>query len=203
MKQPNYEQAKRYALDRLQRELSPQLYYHSLAHTRDDVLVAAQRFAKEEQVDDATLLLVCTAAVYHDVGYVIQRDEHEAAGVVIAREVLPKFGYDPAQIQAISGMIMATRLPQTPHNLLEEIIADADMDSLGRNDFLTISFNLQSELAAVGMVVEDKDWLARQKRFLESHRYFTNAARRLRDEGKQNNIQLLERMIAEHDHQRG
>src|SRR5688500_819275 len=35
--QPDYEAALRYALDRLERELSPNLFYHSLQHTRDDV----------------------------------------------------------------------------------------------------------------------------------------------------------------------
>ena len=28
-------------------------------------------------------------------------------------------------------MIMATRLPQSPHGLLQEILADADLDVLG------------------------------------------------------------------------
>ena len=34
----DYERAKQYALGRLAGELSPHLAYHSLRHTRDDVL---------------------------------------------------------------------------------------------------------------------------------------------------------------------
>ena len=34
---------------------------------------------------------------------------------------LPEYGYSTGQIDRICGMIMATQIPQTPHNKLEEI----------------------------------------------------------------------------------
>lgn len=41
MGQPDFEQAVQYALGRLERELSLKLCYHSLEHTRDDVVPAS------------------------------------------------------------------------------------------------------------------------------------------------------------------
>ena len=196
MSLPDFERAKQYALDRLKRELDPTLSYHSLAHTRDDVLPAAERLAVMEHVDAVSLLLLRTAACYHDIGFVEQRHEHESAGVLIARAILPQFGYGPDQIDAICGMIMATRLPQSPHTLLEAILADADLDSLGRDDFLPRSLALRDELAAFGAPASEEAWYARQLGFLQTHRFFTPAARALRETQKRRNIATVTALLA-------
>ena len=78
--QPDFDSARAYALRRLEHELSPALCYHSVVHTRDDVVVAAERLAALEGVDDAALLLLRTAAYFHDLGFLEQRDQHENAG---------------------------------------------------------------------------------------------------------------------------
>ncbi|MBM4425304.1 MAG: HD domain-containing protein [Chloroflexi bacterium] len=191
MNPPDYDRAAQYALRRLERELSPVYTYHSLWHTRDDVLPGVERLALAEGVSADDLLLLRTAALFHDIGFVVQRDEHEAVGARIAREALPQFDYSPAQIALIDGMIMATKLPQSPRTLLEQILADADLDGLGRADFLNRGLSLRMELSAFGIVSTDSEWWAGQIAFIESHRYFTAAARALRDEQKQKNLELL------------
>ena len=191
MHQPDFERAQLYALERLERELAPTLYYHNLWHTRDEVVPAVERLAAMEGVDGEALWLLRTAALFHDIGFVEQRTEHEAAGVRIAAEALPRFGYSPAQVARIGGMIMATKLPQSPHDLLEELLADADLDVLGRKDFLPRNQALRAELAAAGQPLTDQQWYSGQHRFLQAHRYWTAAARALRDAGKQQNLALL------------
>lgn len=187
----DFEQAKAYALERLERELSPKLTYHSLAHTRDDVAPAAARLAEMENVTSQDRVLLMTAAYYHDIGYTVRRLEHEQVGTEIAAEVLPRFGYTSEAIAVINRIIMATRLPQSPSNLLEAIMADADLDVLGRPDNLEKSLNLRKELAAFGTVFTDEQWYSRQMSFLQAHEYFTPAARRLRSAGKRRNIAIL------------
>jgi uncharacterized protein len=88
-------------------------------------------------------------------------------------------------------MIMATRLPQAPHTLLEQIVADADLDVLGRPDFVTRNQDLHVELAAFEGAVDDCDWYRIQLAFLREHRYWTASARSLREEHKQHNIAAL------------
>src|SRR5690606_32043825 len=105
MNHPNFEQAKRYALSRLKKELSPLLYYHSYAHTSEDVLLAVRRFCSEEGIDPATRLLIQTAALFHDIGYLVQRHEHEQIGVDIAQSALPQYGYSVEDLALISEMI--------------------------------------------------------------------------------------------------
>ena len=42
MSQPDFDAARDYALARLAREVSRELHYHSLAHTRDEVVPAVR-----------------------------------------------------------------------------------------------------------------------------------------------------------------
>lgn len=191
MHQPDFEHAREYALQRLRQDLSPSLYYHSLAHTCDEVLPASERYADLLTIGPADLLLLRTAALYHDIGFVEQAIEHEAAGARIAAEVLPRFGYNDTQIRLIGGMIMATRLPQSPNTLLEAILADADLDVLGREDYMARNRALRAEWAAQGRTLSDLEWYTDQLSFIRSHHYWTDAAHSLRNFGKQRNIQSV------------
>jgi uncharacterized protein len=193
--QPDFAGARAYALGRLERELSPTLCYHSVMHTRDDVVVAVEHLAAQEGVAGEALLLLLTAAYFHDLGFVEQREQHEAIGAQVASEALPRFGYRPDQIALIEGMIMATRLPQTPQTPLECILADADLDVCGRADFLALNRCLRAELAAAGRSASDQEWYSEQLSFLRAHRYWTAAARATRDEVKRANIAALEQLL--------
>lgn len=189
-------QATAYALGRLTRELSPSLVYHSLEHTRNEVLPAADWLAAESGLssEDRSLLLV--AACFHDLGFVERYEENERLAACIAGEVLPGFGYGPRDVEMVTGMILATRLPQDPHTLLEQILVDADLDVLGRDDFLQRNADLRREQATYCGPMPDGQWYTAQLNFIRSHRYFTPAAERLRGEGKRRNIRALEEMCA-------
>jgi uncharacterized protein len=194
---PDLELAKHYALDRLARELSPALHYHSLAHTRDEVVPATARLAEEEGVSGDRLTLLLTAAYFHDIGFIYLRDGHEQAGARLAGEALPRFGYSAEDIAAIDRMIMATQLPQSPANLLEAILADADLDMLGRDDYWQRHRDLRAEWAAFGQIESDYGWYRIQLAFQSGHQYFTAAARRLRGPTKQGIIERLRTLNAE------
>jgi uncharacterized protein len=192
---PDYKAARAYALRRLEEELSPQLFYHSLDHTRREVVPAVDRFASREGFASEGFQLLRTAAYFHDVGFVVQYDGHESASVRIASEILPSFQFMPAQVDIVCSAIMATRLPQSPTNLLEEILVDADLDILGKKNFFSRSKDLQHELDAQGRGVDDLQWYATQVKFLMGHTYWTAAARDLRNAQKQRNIDHLERLL--------
>jgi uncharacterized protein len=196
MRQPDFEAARQYALDRLQRELSPLITYHTVAHTLDEVAPAADQFAALEGVTGEDLLLR-TAAIYHDSGYVEQQHEHEEGSVRIAAAALPGFGYSPAQIEVIAGIIRATQLPQDPRTLVEKIMADADLNVLGQADYLSHSAALRQEWAALGRPMTDAQWYGSQLQFLRDHRYFTAAARSLRGAQKQINMAAMAALLAQ------
>jgi uncharacterized protein len=194
---PDYEGAQRYALERLERELSPSLSYHSLWHTRDEVAVRAKRLAQEEGLSTEIQQLIGSAACFHDIGFVLQLTDHEIVSARIAAEVLPHFGFLPAHIASVQGMILATQVPQRPHNRLEQILADADLDVLGRDDFFSRNRALRAELAKCGVTTTDDLWYPQQLQFLQLHRYYTKTACCERLQTKQRNAERLRRLIAD------
>ncbi|MCL4869661.1 MAG: HD domain-containing protein [Anaerolineae bacterium] len=193
--EPDFAQAIEYALQRLATELPPYLTYHNLWHTQEDVLPAAVRLARLTGIPEADIDLLRVAAAYHDIGYLYVVQEHEMVGASIAAQLLPDFGFSWPQIERVINLIMATRIPQTPDNLLEQCLADADLDALGRDDFLQRSEALRLETAALGQPFDLLAWDARQLGFLQTHHYFTAAARSLREATKQKHIVLLKAKI--------
>jgi hypothetical protein len=82
-----------------------------------------------------------------------------------------------------------------PHTLLERILADADLDVFGRDDFLALNGCLRAELAAAGSLFSDREWYSGQINFMRAHQYWTPGARALRDDKKRANIALLEQLL--------
>jgi len=191
----NFEALKKHVLSRLERELPPRLYYHGIHHTRDDVLPAAMKLGELAKLSPHDFLLLQTAALYHDIGYIESYKEHEVVGARIASEELPELGYEPRDVQKVVNMIMATRMPQSPHTLSEQLMCDADLDSLGREDFFVTSHSLRLELSYKGVDVRVRDWYERQHNFLSIHTYHTEFATELRNSGKQKNIDELANLL--------
>lgn len=189
-----FEKVKKFILDKLKKDLPKNLTYHSLGHIKD-VYAAAENLAKHEKIVGEDLTLLLTAVLFHDSGFLIQQKEHERVGCELASLYLPDFGYNDEQIDRINGMIMATRIPQTPHNKLEKIICDADLDYLGRDDFFKIGNYLFDELCMYGIISTENDWNRLQVRFLEGHRYFTKSAKELRKAKKDEHLALIKSKI--------
>lgn len=183
--------------DELSRKLSPHLHFHDVAHTRDDVLPAVEYLAQLKSVSGNELLLLQTAALFHDLGYLERYDNNEPLAVARAWEILPAYDYQPEQIEIIAGIIMKTAMPQQPETVLEQIMCDGDMDSLGRMDFWVLSNKLCKELEYFRQKIKPRDWLSFQVNFLESHSYFTQEARQLRNAGKAENIRKLRAKLAQ------
>lgn len=132
--------AGKFIINKLNNELPGHLNYHNTAHTLD-VVESARRIGEAEGITSANMELLLTAAYYHDAGFLFKTVGHEEESSRIAAEILPGFGYDTGEIEKICGMIMATRLPQSPQNHLEQILADADLDDLGRDDFSLLAID--------------------------------------------------------------
>lgn len=166
-----------FVLEKLERELSPTLYYHNVKHTID-VYNQVELIGISEGVSRADLLLLRTAALLHDVGHIADYDTHEEMSVHFARLHLPRFRYTPEQIDRIAELIMATKLPHNPRNSLEMIMCDADLEYLGRTDYQPVAQTLYRELHERGRVGNIEEWRLMQIKFIERHQYFTTTAQR-------------------------
>jgi len=185
-----FEKARDFIFKKLENELPSSLSYHTVQHVRD-VYDCADRIGREEGVTDHDLQLLLTAAAFHDSGFIHLRTGHEEESCRIALNVLPFYHYTDDDIEKICGMIMATRLPQSPQNHLEQILADADLDYLGRDDFFTIGDKLFKELLDAGIVKDHNEWNRVQLSFMENHCYFTPTAAAQRKEKKDDNIKKV------------
>ncbi len=195
--EPDFSRAKQYVLDRMAHELPPHLTYHSLRHTKDDVLPAAIQLGKAANLNDEEQLLLKTAALFHDTGFLVSYHNHEYHSIRLANAALPQFGYSPEQIAVICDIIAATKMPQRPRNRLQELMCDADLDLLGRGDFLELNRELLAEVQHVtGRPIDKRHWLREQAKFLHDHTFFTAAANRMRGGGKQQNVKLIDAALA-------
>lgn len=185
-----------YILDKLEKELPANLYYHNVKHTVD-VVTQVELIGFGEGVTDEELLLLKTAALFHDAGHTISYDNHEYFSCLIAREMLPEFFYTTTQIDTICDLIMATKLPPKPANKLEQIMCDADLDYLGRSDMIPVSQTLYMELKERSKIKSNNDWNNLQMKFISGHQYFTETARNLREVNKQMQIERIRSLVVE------
>jgi len=181
-------------LDKLEMDLPGYLFYHNVKHTVD-VVTEVELIGWAEGCTDEEILLLKTAALFHDAGHIVAYDNHEYHGTLIAKEILPGFNYSNNQIERICELIMSTKLPPRPTNLLENIICDSDLDYLGRSDFIPVSNTLYEELKAQNKIGSLNDWNKLQVKFISVHQYFTATARSLREVNKQLQIERIQNLI--------
>lgn len=182
-------------IDLLKEKLPEHLSYHSVGHIKD-VIKSSEQIAISENVKPEELTLLKTAALFHDTGFLYGAKDHEEKSCEIAQTYLPDFDYSQHQIDLIKGMIMATKIPQRPQNHLEQILADADLDYLGRDDFFTIGDQLYEELSMFGIISSEYDWNLLQEKFLENHHFFTNTAINSRNLKKQENLNIIKAKLS-------
>ncbi|ASB51156.1 adenylate/guanylate cyclase domain-containing protein [Alkalitalea saponilacus] len=183
-------------LDYLEKKLPADLYYHNIKHTID-VVTEVELIGWAEGVSDEDVLLLKLAALFHDAGHTISYKDHEHYGTVMAREKLSSYDFSPQQIDTVCRLIMATKMPPAPSDILEKIICDSDLDYLGRTDFIPVSNTLYKELHEHDMIGSWSEWNKLQLKFIRKHQYFTKTARQLREVNKQQQIERLEQLIKE------
>jgi adenylate cyclase len=183
-------------LDKLEKELPEYLHYHNVKHTID-VITEVELIGWAEGVNEEEVLLLKTAALFHDSGHTIGYERHEELGCDLAREFLPKYSFTPEQIDRVCELIMATQMPPKPGNLLERIMCDSDLDYLGRSDFIPVSNTLYEELKRQDKIGSLNDWNKLQIKFISGHQYFTETARNLREVNKQKQIERIKSLIDE------
>lgn len=157
---------------RLLAEIPVHYKYHSLRHTLD-VVQQCNRIGQAEGLDDYSMAIVRIAALFHDTGYIFNRKNHEELSCGYFRE-MAELHLLPLEAQSlVEGCIMATKISQSPQNLIERVICDADLDYLGRADFEEIGELLFEEFLACGEISDRSAWNQLQIQFLGSYRFHT------------------------------
>ena len=171
------------------------LPFHSLQHTVE-VVESARTIGRGVDLPEEDMTIVTIAAWLHDIGYFRTYAGHEEESALMAREFLEKENVPADVIRKVADCILATRMPQTPTNLREEVLCDADMRHLGSEDLSERSENLRKEWSEYSNeVIEDRKWMEQNLRFMEDHRYFTEPAREMYDPQRLQHVENLRQKL--------
>jgi predicted metal-dependent HD superfamily phosphohydrolase len=165
--------------------------YHDLQHTQK-VAAAAEQMAHHYHLNERDFFVVTTAAWFHDAGYYVDAQNHEQKGAELAADFLRKQGLSEGDIDAVAKCILATRMPQNPTNLLEEIVCDADLFHLGTEEFGNNNKKMRRELEArTGNSISKEEWRRNSIQLLQTHHYFTGYSKNLLNDTKQAHLEKL------------
>src|SRR6202000_1456908 len=175
------------------------LLYHNLKHTQD-VVASATQIANHYQLNDDDFFIVLAAVWFHDLGYLTDLNSHEEKGAELAAAFLEKHGVNTEYVNQVKGCIKATKMPQSPSTLLEEIVCDADLFHLGTDDFFKKDKLLLDEYNLLNHTdISKYDWRLKTISFVENHSYFTEYCRVLLNDTKAKNLEELKSKEAKHD----
>jgi len=190
----NYQKLEKNVIDLLFKELDPRYVYHNVNHTLD-VLESANRIAEYEQLNANDFVLLKTAALLHDVGFIKQYDDNEEISAEITGNLLPDYDYTEDQIQVVCRMIRMTASRMKPECYLDRLLCDADLDYLGRNDYLNKSMLLFREWREMKNGMTLREWYEIQVSFLENHSYFSTYSKIYRENKKNQFLSEIKELL--------
>jgi class 3 adenylate cyclase len=177
-------------LEMIDSNMALNLHFHKGEYIRK-VCNQTELLGRSENIQDDELLLSQTAALMMFSGLSETYDNFENASVRIAREILPEYGYDNKQIDRVCNLILATKEPFSPQNILESILIDARMEYLGRTDYHTQVKLLFLERKNASRELSKEKFLKQQTDLLSNFNYFTLAAQRMREITPENQLENL------------
>ncbi len=184
--------AQTFVSDLFLNKVNKSIRFHNLDHTQE-VFRASEEIAEYYHLGDDDRLALCIAALFHDTGFSSGESHgHEDVSIHLATTFLQEHNADAALLQKVIGAIQATKMPETPTNLIEQIICDADLFHLGTDQFTIKNKLLREEL--IGFSKQDiskKQWRRMNISFLENHKYFTDYCRRNLQPVKEKNLEEL------------
>ncbi|MDQ4141220.1 MAG: DUF5706 domain-containing protein [Bacteroidota bacterium] len=167
------EETKAYATSLLTEKLPAAIVFHTLEHT-EEVVKTAEKIGIKSGLNEGDLEVLLVAAWLHDLGYCFDALNPLPESIKAAESILAEKEYPPEQIKRIVNCITATRIPQSPLNLMEKILCDADLCYLASNDYEVKAELLRKETSLLqGKEIPRKEWLQSNLEILKNHRFFT------------------------------
>ncbi len=195
LESPVIQKTKAYVNQLLQDKLAPHFVYHNLQHTLD-VVEAAILIGRQEHLRDDQMEAVITAAYLHDIGYTVQADGHEDHSIKLSKEFLTEVKADESLVTKVLGCIEATKMPQKPKSLIEQVICDADLYHLSSTEYFDKAELLRAEFSSVEEdSITESEWLDMSTLFIGNHSYFTDYGKRVLDPEKRRNLKKIKKRL--------
>jgi predicted metal-dependent HD superfamily phosphohydrolase len=172
-----------------------ELPFHNLSHTKEVVQnVKYLCAAMDVDVQDTKALLV--AAWFHDTGFSVSYKGHEDESILIATAFLKQQKVDTRFIDKVCNCIDATKMPQCPTTKLAEVLCDADIFHISNSHFFYRKLLLRREWEMFcDNKVTDLEWHKLNLEFLKKHHFRTIYGKDILEQGKQENIEKVERIL--------
>lgn len=167
-----------------------QYVFHDFEHTVQTV-AAVKVIGDGFQLSADEMRILQLATWFHDTGYTLGPTEHEERSCQVATNFLSG-KVSEEDLQAILGCIRATKVPQNPKNLLEQVICDADLSHLGMERYWDRNGKFRQELIlARQTIMSEQEWIDFEINFMLTHEYHTAVAQELFNKRKAKHIQQL------------
>lgn len=167
--------------------------YHSIDHTRG-VARSAEKIGREEGLSEHELNIAIIAAWFHDTGYIIKVDGHESESARIAEEFLSAEDVNQDVISQVKASILSTRIPQSPADIVSEVLCDADLFHLSSEDYFSTAEALRLEKSfQAGKKISKRKFRKISVDFIENHRYHTEYGKRILQPKKEANLARIKK----------
>lgn len=187
------EKAEEFVRQYMKEHDNPNLIYHRLIHT-ENVVTAVTEIGQHYRLREKDFFICNIAAWFHDIGYYENGANHEQIGAKKAEEFLIARGIDDETTEAVKKCILATKIPQNPDNLLEQIVCDADLYHFGTDDFPNRNKLMRKEAEALHNISIGKDdWRNSTIALLENHHYWTDYCKNALSKKKKKNVEKLKK----------
>ncbi len=184
-----------HVLGRYSEIASPDLFFHSVDYLRS-VSLQADLLARAENLEDREYINLRLASLFVCYGYAFDYDNHEAAAIKRAAEILSVYGFSPATHEEVSRLITGASSPLQTSDA-GRVLHDALCDYTGRVDFITMIDRLYREGKAYGRIDDDEEWFSQAMHRMEEKRFLTETARRLQTVSHSDQLKALRDYAAE------
>lgn len=167
-------------LSKLEDELHKNLYFHNFEYIRH-LYEYSGLLAKAANLDLEETLLIRTSALLLNVGFTGGYENQENRSAEYARNILQEYNYSDKQIIVISNLILSTKWPPEPGNMLEMVLYDTKMEFIGRTDFIRLYKLLFLEQNQYLKTIDVLEFKRKQLEIIHQYVFFTESARRLRE----------------------
>jgi predicted metal-dependent HD superfamily phosphohydrolase len=170
--------AENFVTEYLNNNLDSSFVYHNIAHTQRVVNKVYELIEDETlEITDTEKEQLIVAAWFHDTGFTKTIENHENESVKIAEGFLKAEKVSNDNIQAITKIILATKMGYQPKTLLEGLIRDADCAHVSSKKYQDYSALLRKEWElTLNKKVSKAEWLSENIKFLTNHSFYSPLA---------------------------
>lgn len=188
-------EVKEYVSEILQEKKPSKYFYHTLKHT-EEVVKAAEEISIGEKISQEETEIVLISAWFHDIGYIQKNKGHEEISVMYASNFLIQKNYPSEKIDSVVACILATKVPQRPTSILQEIICDADLHHLGKTTFFERNQLYKKELESLqNKKIDEIEFITSTIAFMNEHHFFTKYAKQKLQPIKDKNLMMLKEQL--------